>query len=210
MLYSDLKYGLGKEAWDKAPHTAEELDRMLRSFNMQNTADFYTVVLWMSIRQIGMATAALLANGFSNLQDLFWYKVDHNQAMPQHLMLPAVECGIVAYHTNVNTFGNYLDMPRNLHARHNAIIGPGQRIYDHDANRKPVNRCQKPDYLSEFLGSRYMPHGGTVVVCGSGAGGDVRGFMNRGLNIVAIEQEEKQVTAMISSLRAHDRKATSP
>ena len=80
-------------------------------------------------------------------------------------------------------------MPADPLQRHNIIIGPkmGKRAVDVD--EKEINVCEKPAYLSEWILRKLTKPGDTVVVAGFGAGGDLRGALNAGCNVLAIEQD---------------------
>lgn len=199
----DMKYGLGFSEWDKERHTYEELLELFNQFDVVTSCTFHTAVIWCGSMDMERVTLALQASKYNNIQTIYWHKLDHNAPKPQHLLVPSVECGLLAFKGTAHNFSTMFDLPASLHDRHNITFGPGQRSYDKDDKHNVVNKCQKPPYLSESFAKRYCSHGSTVMVCGSGAGGDVAGFMNRGLNVVAIEQDEVQWRATHANLRAY-------
>ena len=94
-----------------------------------------------------------------------------------------------------------MNLPANPYDRHNIVNGPGQRVYDRNAEGKTINGCQKPAYLSEYFAARCLQPNNWVYVAGSGAGGDVMGFMNAGHNVLAMEKDAPQLKAMMANLR---------
>ena len=208
MLYMDMKFGGRGQivAWDEEPHTKEELIHFFKLFSLQHAAAFATVIVWCKVEQVGMVSEAMTASGFHSVQTLYWYKKDQQQNMGGHLRVPAVEVGVICYLTGANLSNQYrnsIKLPKNPYERHNLIIGPGQRQYDRDSEGKVINVCQKPAYLSEYFASCYLQPSSWVFVAGSGAGGDVMGFMNAGHNVVAMENDERQMKAMMANLRKY-------
>ena len=121
-------------------------------------------------------------------------------------MVPSVEVGLMAFLTGAtanNQYRHSINLPVNPFDRHNIVIGPGQRVYDRNAEGKVINVCQKPAYLSKYFAARYLQPNSWVYVAGSGAGGDVMGFMNTGHNVLAMEKDAPQLKAMMANLRKY-------
>ena len=59
-----------------------------------------------------------------------------------------------------------------------------------------VNPTQKPSYIASELAKAFLAPGSTVVVVGAGAGGSVEGFISAGMNVVAFENDIRQVEAL--------------
>ena len=208
MLYMDMKFGgRGKiAAWDEDAHTATELVHFFKLFALQHAAPFATIVVWCKSTQLGMVEESMLASGFHSVQSIFWYKKDQQQNMGAHMMVPSVEVGLMAFLTGAtqsNQYRHSINLPVNPFDRHNIIVGPGQRTYDRNAEGKVINVCQKPAYLSEYFAARYLSPNSWVYVAGSGAGGDVMGFMNAGHNVLAMEKDAAQLKAMMANLRKY-------
>ena len=204
MLYWDMKFGRQYADWDAEAHTEGELDHILKSFCLvnKNTA-FHVAVIWCDYRQLALVEKALEGASYNHIQSIFWYKSEQNQQLAAHLRVPAVEVGLIAFHGTVTNFTPYINVPMDLYDRHNIVIGPGQRTYIRTSDGAVVNPCQKPPYLAEFFGQQYCQPHSNVVVLGSGAGGDVQGFMNAGLKVHVIELDPKQSTAMMAFLRTY-------
>jgi hypothetical protein len=163
-------------------------------------------VVWCDNNQLDMVNEAYLASGFHSVQSIYWYKKDQQQNMGAQMMVPAVEVGLLAFlmgATQSNQYRHSINLPVNPFDRHNIIVGPGQRVYDRSTEGKVINVCQKPAYLSEYFAARYLSPNSWVYVAGSGAGGDVMGFMNAGHNVLAMEKDAVQLKAMMANLRKY-------
>ena len=81
-------------------------------------------------------------------------------------------------------------------------MGPSKRVLTKRiGSGAPINIHEKPDWLAEELLSQYTRPGQWIVVGGFGAGGDVRGALNAGLNVVAIENDPEQFLATVAHMR---------
>jgi hypothetical protein len=204
MLYWDMKFGKGYADWDAEPHNEGELYHVFKTFCLVNKhTSFHVAVIWCDVRQYAMVEKALEAAAYGHIQPIYWYKVEQNQQLAAHLRVPAVEVGLIAFHGAITNFSSFINVPMDLYDRHNIVLGPGQRTYIRNTEGVIVNACQKPPYLAEYFGQQYCQPHANVVVLGSGAGGDVQGLMNTGLKVHAIEQDQKQSTAMMSYLRTY-------
>jgi hypothetical protein len=85
-------------------------------------------------------------------------------------------------------FGAQLNLSKDPVQRHNMIMGPSKRVLTKhvDGRKGPINIHEKPDWLSEAIAMQYCR---PQHVCGFDAAGDVRGMLNAGLNVVAIEND---------------------
>ena len=68
MLIVDLTYGFEKAKWDSVAESAEGLHQLLSGFRLISTANFHTVVLYVSLAMVGMAEKVLLANNYVHIQ----------------------------------------------------------------------------------------------------------------------------------------------
>jgi len=179
---------------------------LLTALSMLTTSEFYVTWLWVNVTQIAVVTEALLATNHDNVQTFFWHKVDNRPNVPAHRFVSSVECAVVGYSKKSACYSSYISLPPSLLARTNCVIGPGQHKMDRNAKGEVINIHQKPAYLSEFIGSMFSTPDAKVVVLGSGAGGDVKGFMNLDREIVAIEKDKAQLDAMLGNLREYEPK----
>ena len=141
-----MKYGREYAEWDAEAHTDGELDHVLKSFCLANKhTPFHTAVIWCDYRHLAMVETALEGAVYGHIQPIYWYKCEQNQQLAAHLRVPAVECGLIAFHGAVTAFSSYIDVP--MDDRHNIVIGPDQRTYLRTSEGTIINPCQKPSYL---------------------------------------------------------------
>ena len=53
------KYGLKVAPWDQAPHTIDELGKILQGFKFATKSSVHTAILWVDIGQLGVVRALL-------------------------------------------------------------------------------------------------------------------------------------------------------
>ena len=201
----DLKYGLKVAPWDQAPHSMDELLKILQGFKFATNSPVHTVILWVEMGQLGPVRALLESQdaGYTNVQALFWYKPDMNVVGPVYKRTPAVEVCLIALKGRVGDFGPQFNLSKDPVQRHNHIMGPSKRVLTKriGGDGEPINIHEKPDWLAEALLSQYTRPGQWIVVGGFGAGGDVRGALNAGLNVVAVENDPDQFHATVAHMR---------
>ena len=180
--------------WDRDPPSEQSLTRLLRGMLfLQGTRSLITVVLWCNPFELGLVKKVMTEMDFKHYQVLTWYKSGFNQVSgPACTFLPATELAIIAFHGNVSSASQYLTMPNDPLQRHNIIIGPRMGKRALDLLGSEINPCEKPAYLAEWILRKITKPGDTVVVAGFGAGGDLRGALNAGCNVFAIEQDARQ------------------
>ena len=197
VLYCDAPYGHGVADWDAAAPTEDALRDLIRGFLfLKGTQQLVSVVLWTNPFQLGIVKKVLEEQSFKHIQILTWYKQSFNMVTaPPCIFLPTTEVAVIAFHGNVNVASQYLNMPPDPLERHNILIGPkmGKRAVDNEG--KDVNLCEKPDYVAEWILRKLTKPGDNVIIAGFGAGGDLRGALNAGCNVFAIEQDERQFNA---------------
>ena len=163
---------------------------------MKGPQPLCSVVLWTNPCEIGNVTKVLMENGFKHIQYLTWYKQSFNMVTsPPCMFLPATEIAVIAFYGNTSHGSQYLNMPTDPLQRHNILIGPkmGKRAVDTEG--RDVNVCEKPEYIAEWILRRLTKPGDNVIIGGFGAGGDLRGALNAGCNVFAIEQDLRQFNA---------------
>ena len=201
----DLKYGLGVAPWDQTPHSMDELLKILQGFKFATNSPVHTVIMWVEMGQLGPVRALLESQdaGYTNVQALFWYKPDMNVVGPVYKRTPAVEVCLIALKGRVGDFGAQFNLSKDPVQRHNMIMGPSKRVLTKHigGGGAPINIHEKPDWLAEALLSQYTRPGQWIVVGGFGAGGDVRGALNAGLNVVAVENDPDQFHATVAHMR---------
>jgi hypothetical protein len=201
-LYADLPYGVGIADWDAAAPTEDQLKTLLEGFMfLKGNKALVTVVLWCSAYELGLVRKVLTEMNFKHIQLLTWYKHNSNHMSgPAMSFLHATEVCIIAYAGKMESAPEFLNMPSDPLKRHNIIIGPRMGKKSVDVEGKEVNPCEKPDYLSEWILRKVTKPGDTVLVAGFGAGGDMRGAINAGCNVIGIEQDKRQFNAVTRTI----------
>jgi hypothetical protein len=196
LVYGDLPYGLQIEGWDKRVLDKEELVNLFRQICANNTSPFHVVFVWINPIQVADVTEALELTGHDNIQKFYWAKIDNRPPTPAQRMASVVEMALVAYRKTTTNFSQFISLPNRIDDRHNIIFGPGLHRLGRDEHGKVINIHEKPPYVSEYVAEHFSTPGSRVMVLGSGAGGDVWGFVNAGRDVVAIEIDKKQYDSM--------------
>ena len=182
----------------------EELAKLLQGFRYATTAPVHTIIMWCEIGQLGAIRALLESpeHGYANVQPFFWYQPDKNVAGPVYRRTPSVEVCLIAHKGSPSGYGAQFNLDKDPVKRHNHITGPSRRVLTKDpSGGHPINIHEKPDWLGEAILGEYTRPGQWIFVGGFGAGGDVRGALGAGLNVVAIENDPKQFSATVAWLR---------
>jgi hypothetical protein len=199
-LVSDLPYGIGAEAYDQqGPPTCKQVSDILAEFIFLNTGDFYVALFFVGEKEIGVVSEALTQKGFTP-QPLFWYKVDLNTAGDPGRWTQAVECAVLGIlSTSAGSRNVQMSHPRDPTCRHNIVHGPAlhklSKNYCADGVRV-INQHEKPEYVVQAMLGPYIKPGDTVIVGGSGAGGEVRGLLALGVHVIGFENDETQWRAL--------------
>jgi hypothetical protein len=183
----------------------EELLKILQGFKFATSSPVHTVLLWVEIGQLGAVRAVLESPdaGYTNVQALFWYKPDMNVVGPVYRRTSAVEVCLIGLKGKAGDFGAQFNLSKDPVQRHNMIMGPSKRVLSKRICNAaaPINIHEKPDWLAEALLAQYARPGQWIVIGGFGAGGDVRGALNAGLNVVAIENDQEQFLDTVAHMR---------
>ena len=200
----DLKYGIKVAPWDQEAYTMEELRKIIDGFKYATQAAVNTIILWCEIGQLGDIRALLESQdvGYQNVQTFFWYKPDMNVVGPVFKRTPAVEVCLIGHRGPSSGYATQFSLSKNPVERQNMIMGPSKRVLSKNARGKAINIHEKPDWLAESILAQYTKPGQWIVVGGFGAGGEVRGALNAGLNVVAIENDPEQFSATVSNMRS--------
>ena len=193
-----MPYGLGIAPWDNVAPTEEELKTLIEGFMyLKGTKTLVTVVLWSNVFELGLVKKVLADMNFKHIQVLTWYKHNLNHVAGTTMsFLHASEVCIIAHAGKMEAAAEFLNMPSDPLQRHDVIIGPRKGKKSLDVEGKEINPYEKPDYLSEWILRKVTKPGDTVLVAGFGAGGDLRGALNAGCNVIGIEQDKRQFNAV--------------
>jgi hypothetical protein len=194
IVHFDLPFGLEFVDWDKLPASRELIMGTLKSFAAINSGTNWIAICNCAYDQTAVVKQCMLDLNFTEITPIFWHKPGHNQAGNPAVFVQAVEVMMFGYKAGPggNTHpGRHVD--KNPTKRHNFMSMKGV----HSTARKTfegkaVNVYEKPEGIGQWFANRYLTPGDTVIVCGAGAGGDVRGYLNAGMNVIAIENDPLQ------------------
>lgn len=201
-MIADFPYGLKVAAWDETVPTEDEIKGLLRGFQfLQGSRELASVVLWTNHFQLGLVQACLLELNFKHIQVLTWHKNNFNQVTSAPCSLVhATEVAVIAFHGNPSKAAQYVSMPESPLERHNMLSGPKLGKKSVDLDEKEINPCEKPPYVAEWILRRLTKPGDNVLVCGFGAGGELKGALNAGCNVLGIELDPRQYNAVKSMM----------
>ena len=201
-IYADWPYGFASAQWDAEFPSAAALNTFFNGVAAVNTATEVFGFYWVPSHKGGKMRKALTKAGFTNLQDCFWWKHDLTRAGPVHMLTEAVEMFVVGM-KDFNPRHAKLAMNLDPRERHNMVIGPALTAYAmHRGDGLAVNIREKPEYLAHKIVEPYLQPLDWVLVPCAGACGDVRGLLNKGLNVLAIEKDPRQYDACVAMFNA--------
>lgn len=208
LIYMDMKFGLEFADWDTNPEDEETLTGFLKAMATRNLKSYWNIVLIVQPLRCEIVHDALKAVGFRDIQQLTWCKGDAQvmQGITSR-WVSATETIIVAhYGTRVSASDAQLAFDPNPLKRYNWFIGPTQKtkLKHLESGGEVVNVYEKPPWLAEFVAGHYVKPGDTCLVFGAGAGGDVKGLLNLGCDVIAFENDKRQMTALCAELMNYE------
>jgi hypothetical protein len=182
-MFFDMPYGFGERTglpWDMERWLREQLDGLVRVGHAINTEKAYTWTFGCHVSQAGMVEDVLADNGFKNIIAIYWHKEGLTHA-GSVTWTSSVEVFVQGYHPNVKSSAT--TFPANPTLRHNHFEGPPLTKYikhkTGENNGKKVNPHEKPTYVIKHLLQHVLMPGDHVLIVGTGAGGGVRGCIER-------------------------------
>jgi hypothetical protein len=194
-VYSDLPYGLNLFTGDKAP-TIEQMIARFRQFDAIQSADTYVIVNWHTPRDTATVLSAMERMHTHDYDHIFWHKVGNTAInQPKERIVKSVEmCTVGYYPSQAET--KWLLSEEDPKKRHNHITLPSVRKLATGPNNIPINATEKPWELSYRILKMFCHIGSNVLIIGAGAGGDVMGAINAGMNVYAVEKDRVQYDAL--------------
>ena len=189
MVIHDMPYGLGFEPWDNAPLSQDQLTQVISRVRAVVNKSAWVYVCYYPSRKIDQIMEVLTNANFPDLAELFWYKTNQVSDSLGKNFIWAME------HLIVGFFGGRNNVPwpfgPNTYDRHNLLVGPNvnARLMN---DQVPVNRHEKPAWITRLLAASFCSPGDTVLVLGAGAGGDVAGLLAAGMNVIGLENDPAQ------------------
>jgi hypothetical protein len=184
----DQPYGLGQEAWDKA-WTEQELKTLLRQIDATAQGNKFWIAMYCNHMLITPTVKELTDHGYQNVSVFVWWKHNLNIESVMHVIF-ATEYIVMGWRSGVADMPSNLD--KNPTKRHNVFIGPQKRVFHRDGTGNIINPYQKPAYLAYNMCKAFAEPYNTVLIVGSGAGGDVEGCVAARMNVIALENDERQ------------------
>ena len=188
----DSPYEKTKEVWDILTSN-NKMNQILKQAAASQQANEYVIQIWHDATECGNVHQVLKENGFKELANLYWVKENHSTPTA-HGYTSVVEQSTVGYHPcRVKCCNNMDENPRK---RMNVMSIPAVTKYHRDEHGEVVNPCQKPAELFKLFCEKHSLPNNWVLVIGPGAGGEVMGAILAGMNVVAVEMNERQFNCL--------------
>ncbi len=198
-MYTDSPFG-----FELFPHdqqiTVTSMTNQSKQFDAFNTLSAHAWIVIHKIDDTHIVKEAMENRGYKNLQQVFWHKPGHyvNGAMSR--MTPVIE--VVTIGCTPNADAIHWNVPSDPRARPNLFSCPSVLSLAKDSTGNIINVTEKPPQLAEFLLGMVCKKGSNVLIVGTGAGGDVKGALNAGMNVIGVENDEKQFNQLKSEMNA--------
>ena len=205
MIIFDTPYGVGRAEWDTEPLPADDLATIFKQFEAINQAPCSTAVVWADWEFIHSYKPVFQNSCFKKeIHPVYWHKTNQNTEGAPDRHTFAVEVFLMGRMKCNDKALDPCTLDYNPMQRHNILTGPTLSTYKRNAEGQKINIHEKPTYLARQLATMFCSPGDWVIVCGSGAGGEVFGCIEAGCNVVAIDKDEVQVKALCANLLTYD------
>lgn len=209
----DLNQGTSGHQWDVK---FTDFDFMAAIFNqaVANNSHEFVVIIILDVAQVHEYSEALLQAKFDNLTSITWLKSDVHavkSVAPTQHYVKATEQILIAKSPAKASTGrggrkhqyarHFVDS--NPKRRYDFFLGPDEPKKE-KFNNDILNKTQKPAWLANYLAKPYVGFGDTALVFGAGAGGDIAGLLNLGLNVIALESNDTQYFALQSKFSVYN------
>ena len=209
----DVNQGTSGHQWDVK---FTDFDFMAAIFNqaVANNSHEFVVIIILDVAQVHEYSEALLQAKFDNLTSITWLKSDVHavkSVAPTQHYVKATEQILIAKSPAKASTGrggrkhqyarHFVDS--NPKRRYDFFLGPDEPKKE-KFNNDILNKTQKPAWLANYLAKPYVGFGDTALVFGAGAGGDIAGLLNLGLNVIALESNDTQYFALQSKFSVYN------
>ena len=201
LFFFDLPYGITGESWDNLIPEAE-LVNILTQLEAVQAAKSWVVAFMADWRQLHLVSNALSAKNYTSIDPIVWYKENQNVAGPAENLTFACEFIVMARHGG--GAASKFQLPKDPLHRHNIIKGPTNRKYLLGPDGQKVNSTEKPPYVSRWFYDRFVKPGGTVLICGTGAGGEVRSAIQAGLTVFGVDADITQTEQLYINMQTYE------
>jgi hypothetical protein len=198
-MYFDSPYG-----YNLFPHdeqiTVQALLTQSKQFDAINTQGNHVWIVLHKPDDTHIVKTAMDERNYKNLQHLYWTKPNHYVDGPVNRLTPCVEMITVGFFPNANEIHwNVSNDPRQ---RPNMLSCPSVLSLAKDTAGNTINVTEKPLELAEWLLGIWCKKGATVLIVGTGAGGCLKGALRAGMNVIGVENDEKQYNQLFSEMNA--------
>ena len=176
---------------------------MFRQIDAASKSSNFWVAMYCNHLILSDTVRELTDFGYLNVSVFTWWKHNFNLESAMHLLF-ATEYVVMGWRRGVAGMPCHLDT--NPTRRHNVFVGTQQRIFHRDASGNIVNPYQKPAYLAYNMCKAFCEPHDTIVIVGSGAGGDIEGGVAAMMNVVAFETDHRQFTCTEGVWRKYQEK----
>ena len=198
-MYHDSPFGFGLFPHDQQI-TTQSLSNQSKQFDAMNTQANHVWIVIHKIEDTIIVKEAMESRGYKNLQQAYWGKPNHYVAGPVSRMTPVIEIATVGFNPDSGSIHwNVSDDPR---LRPNFFSCPSVASLARDSTGTVINVTEKPPQLAEWLLGMFCKKGSNVLIVGTGAGGDVKGALKAGMNVIGVENDEKQYNQLKSEMNA--------
>jgi hypothetical protein len=198
-MHFDAPYG-----YELFPHdqqiTASSLSVQSRQFDAINTQTNHVWMVMHKPEDTNIVIEAMIDRSYKNISHFFWHKPNQYVEGPPNRLTPVVEMGTIGCIPDANSI--HTNMSSDPRQRPNMVSVPSLTTLTKDTAGNIINPCEKPPGLGEWLFKTFCPKGSTVLIIGTGAGGDLKGAVLAGMNVIGVENDEKQFKQLQSEMNA--------
>ena len=151
-----------------------------------NSSNFW-VAMYCNHLILSDTVRELTVHGYQNVSVFVWWKNNFNLESAMHVLF-ATEFVVMGWRRGTSGMPCHLDP--NPTRRHNVFVGSQQRNFHRDSAGNIVNPYQKPAYLAYNMCKAFCEPHDTIVIVGSGAGGDIEGAVAAKMNVVTFEIDQ--------------------
>lgn len=203
-LICDQNYGLRFAPWDTEVPTEDELGAMIKAFVVTTSLEEWSVAWYHAWQHAGTSYNVLKKFGAKDVMPFYWHKTQHTAVGSQDQLVQSVEQMVIGHFRAAGSRSKRLRLPAYPRERHNFIDTPTVSRPQLDGVGGRVNDTEKPTAIMAKLCEWFTFPNDWVMVAGAGAGGDVRGCIAAGRNVIAIERDPRQFNLLCGQLRAYN------
>jgi hypothetical protein len=188
-----------------------QLEVLLKMFYGITKTGAHSVTIGCTVEQVSHVVQLFKEEGYVGVRTIFWTQPGAIATKNRVGWLSSVECFVQGY--SKKDGWRVYNCPDSVDERKNQITGDRpkelKRYGRGDKCGLVVNPAELPTLIIKKLLRPVMMPGGTVLIVGSGAGGEVRACIEEGWSCVGIELDEDQfkfVSNEVSAYHVMDKK----